>query len=491
MVQTMKAVIIGGGVIGGGWAARFLLNGWNVSIFDPDKAAVGKINEVLDNARNSLPFLSDAPMPEEGLLTFADTVQEAVEGAVWIQESVPERLENKHEVLAYIQSLCSPDAVIASSTSGFKPSELRVGVERPEQIIVAHPYNPVYLLPVVEIVGGDDDADGGITHHAAEVLSAIGMKPVILAREIDAHIGDRLLEAVWREALWLIRDGIATTQEIDDIITHGFGLRWAQMGLFETYRVAGGEAGMRHFISQFGPALSWPWTKLMDVPELDDELINRIANQSDAQSGAYSVRELERIRDRNLVGFMAVLKQHHWGAGKSIVDWTSRLRRTANQIGRETDDGPLACYESDVLPAWIDYNGHMTEYRYLQIMSEAADVLLRRAGLDADYLAGGHSFFTVETHICHLGEAKLGDRLTVSIQILLAEAKKLHIFHIVKQQDGVVVATGEQMCLHVNMKTSRSEPMCTPVAEAFAELARAHQSLPFPEGAGQSIGAQK
>ena len=229
----------------------------------------------------------------------------------------------------------------------------------------------------------------------------------------------------------------------------------------------------------------------MDVPELDDELINRIANQSDAQSGAYSVRELERIRDRNLVGFMAVLKQHHWGAGKSIVDWTSRLRRTANQIGRETDDGPLACYQSDVLPAWIDYNGHMTEYRYLQIMSEAADVLLRRAGLDADYLAGGHSFFTVETHICHLGEAKLGDRLTVSIQILLAEAKKLHIFHIVKQQDGVVVATGEQMCLHVNMKTSRSEPMCTPVAEAFAELARAHQSLPFPEGAGQSIGAQK
>ena len=125
---------------------------------------------------------------------------------------------------------------------------------------------------MVELVGGTDNEN---IKTADKILTRLGMKPVILTAEIDAHIGDRLLEAVWREALWLVRDGIATTQDIDQIITHGFGLRWAQMGLFETYRMAGGEAGLRHFLEQFGPALSWPWTKLMDVPELDDALIEK------------------------------------------------------------------------------------------------------------------------------------------------------------------------------------------------------------------------
>ncbi len=136
---------------------------------------------------------------------------------------------------------------------------------------------------------------------AKEILTAIGMYPLHLRKEIDAHIADRFLEAVWREALWLVKDGIATTEEIDNAIRYGFGMRWAQMGLFETYRIAGGEAGMRHFIAQFGPCLQWPWTKLMDVPELTDELVDLIADQSDAQSGMHSIRELERIRDNNLV----------------------------------------------------------------------------------------------------------------------------------------------------------------------------------------------
>ena len=113
------------------------------------------------------------------------------------------------------------------------------------------------------------------------------MYPLHIRKEIDAHVADRFLEAVWREALWLVKDGIATTEEIDNAIRYGFGIRWAQMGLFETYRVAGGEAGMKHFMAQFGPCLQWPWTKLMDVPEFTDELVDLIAGQSDAQSGAY------------------------------------------------------------------------------------------------------------------------------------------------------------------------------------------------------------
>lgn len=320
----MKAAIIGGGVIGGGWAARFLLNDWDVAVHDPDPEARRKIGEVLDNARRSLPALYDRPLPGEGALSFHGRLEDAVDSADWIQESAPERLDLKHRVLAAIQESAAAEAVIGSSTSGFKPSELQQGAARPEQILVAHPFNPVYLLPLVEIVGSPANS-ADIIAHAQETLTGIGMKPLHVRKEIDAHIADRLLEAVWREGLWLIRDGIATTKEIDDAIRYGFGLRWAQMGLFETYRIAGGEAGMAHFIAQFGPALEWPWTKLMDVPELTEELVATIASQSDAQSGHMSIRELERLRDDNLVGIMRALKKTGSGAGGTVNDHEKTL----------------------------------------------------------------------------------------------------------------------------------------------------------------------
>src|SRR5690606_17099010 len=252
--------------------------------------------------------LFQAALPRPGRIHWAGSVAEAVRGADYIQESVPERLDLKHRIIAEIEDAAPETALIGSSTSGFKPSELRQGARLSDRILVAHPFNPLYLLPGVGGVGGGEPAA-----RACDSLTAIGMKPVQIAREMDAHIGDRLLEAVWREALWLVNDGIATTEEIDDIIRFGFGLRWAQMGLFETYRIAGGEAGMRHFLGQFGPALKWPWTKLMDVPDLDDALIDRIAGQSDAQSGHHSIRELERIRDDNLVGIFHALKANDWG----------------------------------------------------------------------------------------------------------------------------------------------------------------------------------
>ncbi len=278
------AAIIGGGVIGGGWAARFLLNGWNVRVFDPDPDAKRKIGEVLANARRSLPSLYDKALPAEGALTFHADMAEAVSEASWIQESVPERLDLKHKIHAQIQAHAPASAVIGSSTSGFKPSELNAEGAR---AVVAHPFNPVYLLPLVELVG---DAD--TCAQASDLLREVGMYPLTVRKEIDAHIADRLLEAVWREGLWLIKDGICTTEELDESIRMGFGLRWAQMGLFETYRIAGGEAGMKHFMAQFGPALEWPWTKLMDVPEFTEELVDLIAGQSDAQSGHMPIRDL-------------------------------------------------------------------------------------------------------------------------------------------------------------------------------------------------------
>jgi carnitine 3-dehydrogenase len=159
------------------------------------------------------------------------------------------------------------------------------------------------------------------------------MKPVVIRKEIEAFVGDRLLEAAWRESLWLIKDGICSVEELDDIMRYGFGLRWAQMGMFQVYRVAGGEAGMRHFMAQFGPCLSWPWTKLMDVPEFNDELVDLIATQSDDQSGKWSIRELEKIRDENLVAIMDALSKTNkgkgWGAGELHRDYVKKLGKMA------------------------------------------------------------------------------------------------------------------------------------------------------------------
>lgn len=247
-----------------------------------------------------------------------DSIDAACAGAELVIESVPERLESKHTTLIAIDVATAPDAIVASSTSGFRPSQLAEPLTYPGRLIVGHPFNPVYLLPLVEVVGGEHTTPD-VVERAMGWYRALGMHPLHVRAEIDAHIADRLLEAVWREALWLVNDGIATTEEIDDAIRFGFGLRWAQMGLFETYRIAGGLGGMRHFIGQFGECLSWPWTKLMDVPELTDELIDTIADQSDGQSGHYSVRELERIRDRNVAGILRALEANDWGAGRTLA----------------------------------------------------------------------------------------------------------------------------------------------------------------------------
>ncbi|WP_210878873.1 carnitine 3-dehydrogenase [Roseovarius autotrophicus] len=485
----MKAAIIGGGVIGGGWAARFLLNGWDVAVFDPDPEAPRKLDAILQNARASLPALSDLPMPTEGRLRFADTLAEAVTGADYIQESVPERLEMKHRVYAEIQR-ATPDVPLGSSTSGFKPSELQKGARHPSAIFVAHPFNPVYLLPLVEIVPGPTH-DKALITRVKNLLRDLGMFPLHLRREIDAHIADRFLEAVWREALWLVRDGIATTGEIDEAIRMGFGLRWAQMGLFETYRIAGGEAGMKHFMAQFGPCLTSPWTKLMDVPEFNDELVDLIASQSDVQSGHHTIADLERIRDGNLIGFLRVLKDRDWGAGKVLRDHDAR-RRTAIPAPALIPDAaaPLVLTQMQVLPGWIDHNGHMTESRYLFAASETSDALLRLIGADMDYVAGGHSYYTAESHITHLGAAKLGDHLTGTVQVLGADEKHMHIVITIARQD-TPVAMVEQMLLHVDMTAGQTCPAAPAVLDRLLPIRDAHAALPRPAQAGRHVGQRK
>jgi carnitine 3-dehydrogenase len=478
--MSRVAAIIGGGVIGGGWAARFLLNGWDVRVYDLDPEAPRKIGEVLTNARRALPSLYDKAMPVEGQLNYVSSIKDAVTGATWIQESVPERLSIKQSTFAEIQAHASADALIGSSTSGFKPSELQEGAVNPSQIFVAHPFNPVYLLPLVEVVpSAKTSAD--VAARAQSILTSLGMKPLMVRKEIDAHIADRFLEAVWREGLWLVKDGIATTEEIDDAIRFGFGLRWAQMGLFETYRVAGGEAGMKHFMAQFGPALKWPWTKLMDVPEFTDELVDLIASQSDAQSGHMTIRELERLRDDNLVGIMRSLRKTGSGAGGVIIAHEAAFPPSP------AIDLPVTV-RRQVPQTWTDYNGHMNETHYLEAGAQATDTFMEMIGADAAYIASGNSYFTVETHIRHLDEVHEGAMIEITTQVLVGEGKKLHLFHRMFGPNGVQIATCETFLLHTDLQTRRSAPPLPHIASRLEAFAKAHASMQRPDGAGRYVG---
>ncbi|MBT4077480.1 MAG: carnitine 3-dehydrogenase [Gammaproteobacteria bacterium] len=476
-----KACIVGGGVIGGGWVARFLLNGWDVSVYDPDPEAERKINEVLENARRSLPSLYDKVLPTEGELKLHENIADAVVNANWIQESVPERLELKHKIIKQIQQYANEDSVLGSSTSGFKPSELQKNALNPQQIIVTHPFNPVYLLPLVELVPSVV-TPVTVVDRAKEILISIGMKPLHIRKEIDAHIADRLLEAVWREGLWLIKDEIATTEEIDDAIRFGFGLRWAQMGLFETYRIAGGEAGMKHFISQFGPCLEWPWSKLTDVPDLTDSLINEIAEQSDAQSGHLSIRELEQLRDDNLVGMMRALKKSGSGAGGIINCHETTLRMPV-----EEKQLPITV-SRQVPQSWTDYNGHMNETNYLESSSQVTDAFMELIGADANYIASGYSYFTAETHIRYLAEVKAGENISITTQVLTGEGKKMKLFHRIFATNGDMVATCETLQLHMDLKARCTSLPSAAVAEKLNFYAKAHSEMSSPEGSGRYVG---
>jgi carnitine 3-dehydrogenase len=311
------------------------------------------------------------------------------------------------------------------------------------------------------------------------------MHPLVVRQEIDGFISDRLLEALWREALWLVNDGVATVEEIDDAIRYGPGLRWSSMGTFLLYRIAGGESGMRHFMEQFGPALQWPWSKLTEVPELTPELLDRLEQQSDEQAGGRSVRDLERIRDDCLVDVLHALRGNGVGAGETLADY----ERTLLERGSPSDTSDPLRWETRVLPEWVDYNGHATESSYLLMTSHAADELLGAIGIDAEYLRSGGSYYTVETHICHLDEAKAGDRLEVTTQVLAADEKRIHIFvRIARVDDGVLLATTEQMLLHVDTKAGRAAPAPPEILARVQQLTDAQAGLSWPERAGRKIG---
>lgn len=489
MTNIQKMAAIGGGVIGGGWIARFVLNGIDVMVHDPHPEAERIVGEVLANAERAYRKMLSAPITRMGTVTFTDSIEDAVRYADYIQESVPERLEIKHRVLAEIERHARADAIIGSSTSNLTPTELQEPLKRPGQMLIMHPFNPVYLLPLVEVVPSAANSEA-VVQEAMEIADMIGMKPLRVRKELKAHIGNRFLEAVWREALWMIKDDVATTEELDDVIRYGLGLRFAQMGQYESYRIAGGEGGMQHFIGQFGPTLDWPLTKLMDTPELDAALVDKIASQSDAQSGAHSIRELERIRDDNLVAIMQALRVNNWGAGQTLAEMDERFRARADAGASESDPSqPLALYAVTVPAAWTDYNGHMTEHRYSEAFGHATDAFLTLAGMDSAYMDAGCSVFTAESQVRFRREVKAGAAVTVRTQLLGLGEKRLHLLHQMVTSDGAVAATAELSLAHVDTKEGGSCPFRAPMAEKLAALWDGQKALPKPDFINRAIRA--
>lgn len=306
MIQSVA--VIGTGVIGTGWALRCLASGRRVEAFDPSPNFKARL---ADEIHRLWPVLEKRGLAEHAdptQIRYHDSIAGACAHADFVQESAPEELTIKQALHAEIDDACSPEIIIASSSSGLLPSQIQSVCAHPERMLIGHPFNPVYLLPLVEVVGGEGTQAKALDA-ASDFYQQLGMRPLRVRNEIEGYLSDRLQEALWREALHLVNDGIATTQELDDAITYGPGLRWAMMGTCLTFHLAGGQGGMRHMLEQFGPALKLPWTKL-EAPELSETLIDQMVAGTAAQAGTKSIADLETMRDECLIEIMAVVEKY-------------------------------------------------------------------------------------------------------------------------------------------------------------------------------------
>ena len=312
--EKIKTIgIAGTGLIGAGWAARALFRGIDVIAFDVSPAAEARLKAQIDTAWPSLVALLGKPK-KKGKLTFTTDLSEMARKADFIHEAAPEREELKVKLFRDIDAVARPDVILSSSSSGFLPTVLQSQCARhPERVIIGHPFNPVYLLPLVETVPGEKTSSE-VMDRAGAYFESIGMQVLRLKKEIMGYICDRLQEALWREALHILNKDIGTTGDIDDSIVYSAGMRWAFMGSFLTYHLAGGPGGMRDFIKQFDPTLELDWTDLK-FPKWNAALETRLVEGCEAQAAGRSVREIEAKRNAILVDMMKLFKKHKIGAG--------------------------------------------------------------------------------------------------------------------------------------------------------------------------------
>ncbi len=304
--------IAGTGLIGAGWAARLLIRGFNVIAYDVSPTAEAKLKAQIKTAWPSMEKLLGKPK-KKGKLSFTTDLKEMAGKADFIHEAAPEREDLKIKLFKDIDSIAAPHVIISSSSSGFLPTKLQSECKHPERVIIGHPFNPVYLLPLVETVPGAKTS-AETMDAAGRYFESIGMQVLRLKKEIDGYICDRLQEALWREALHILDKDVGSTADIDDSIVYSAGMRWAFMGSFQTYHLAGGPGGMRDFMKQFDPTLELPWTDLK-FPKWNDALETRLIEGCEAQAGGKTVAQLEAKRNAILVDMMKLFKKHKIGAG--------------------------------------------------------------------------------------------------------------------------------------------------------------------------------
>ncbi|SMX80563.1 carnitine 3-dehydrogenase [Brevibacterium iodinum ATCC 49514] len=483
---------IGAGTIGGGWAAYFLAQGYRVKIWDPAPDAGEKFNRLLDAAWPALAELDMVAGADRTAWSIHTDLAEAVAGTGFVQESAPEDLALKRGLLAQIDEVCPPNIVISSSTSGYSMTEMATEAAHPERLVVGHPFNPPYLLPLVEVVGGKSTSAAAVDW-AADFFTHIGKSVIRMDREVPGFIANRLQEAQWREALYMVEQGEATVEQIDRSITDGPGLRWPFQGPMLTFHLAGGEGGMAHMLDHFGPSLKSPWTRLT-APELSQQLRDDVVAGCDIEAGERSIADLVAHRDAGIIALRRLTAQLDATPDSSkaqSADGTSGHPASPAAVSAPPSSAPtaatasaskLSTYSTEVVPKWIDYNGHMSEAFYVLVFGFATDQVMDQLGLDAAYRESQKaSLYTVESHIRYLDEAALGDRLTVVPRLVSAAEKKLHLAYEMYVGDRLV-STEEIMALHVDQTTDRVVPFPDTVAERISQVVAER-----PEWVGRSI----
>jgi carnitine 3-dehydrogenase len=304
--QDVRTVVCAGaGVIGGGWAAYFLARGYHVVAWDPAANAEAKLRHLVAAAWPALTELGLADGADRGDLVFEPDLARACAQADFVQESAPEDLDLKRRLLADIDAVTPEDVVISSSTSGFGMSEMQVDCAHPGRTIVGHPFNPPYLIPLVEVVGGRL-TDPEVVAWTSDFFRHAGKSVITMEHEVPGFIANRLQEALWREALHMVAAGEATVEQIDLSITDGPGLRWPIHGPMLTFHLAGGQGGMAHMLDHFGPSLLSPWTRL-EAAELTRELRDAVVDGCTRAAGGRTIDELVAERDRGVIAVLRAL----------------------------------------------------------------------------------------------------------------------------------------------------------------------------------------
>ncbi len=304
--QVRRVASIGGGPIGGGWAAHFLARGYDVTAYLHDPGERDAFDVILQTGWKSLTDLGLAPDASMDRLTVVHDLPEAVAGAEFIQESAPENLAMKQALYKVLGDIAPPSVVIASSTSGLTMTEIQKECATPERTVIGHPFNPPYLLPLVEIVGGERTETNAVTW-AGEFYTVAGKAPLLMKKEIPGFVATRLQEALWREALHMVANGEATPADIDVALMNGPAPRMVAQGQCMAFHVACGAGGMATNLDQFGPALKLPWTRL-EAPPLTQELRDRMVDGCNDIAGDQHFEDMAAKRDRQIVAVLRALR---------------------------------------------------------------------------------------------------------------------------------------------------------------------------------------